>query len=457
VIRRFAIVQASPTTRRDILRASALGLLGLGLDRFGVMNAMASLSRSGPGKAKSIILIFNGGAPSHIDLWDPKPDAPSEVRGSFSPIKTKVPGIHISELLPRMAKRMDKLALIRSVYHGHSSHNGGMHWAQVGRPYRLDSTLINPARTDLPGVGTLVGWLAQRDGFSKGVPPYVITPFPTCDSKVYLTPGQFGGCLGPRYDPFVLDDDPNAAGFKVKNMSLDASLTSARFQERMGLLQSISATSPKIYSPQTTDMDTFNEQATSLLQSGKAAEAFDLSKEPDAVRERYGRHSWGQSHLLARRLVESGTRFVTTVNGPSITWDTHKDNFNKLKNTLVPPMEQAYAALLDDLDERGLLDTTLVVWMGEFGRSPKINEDTGRDHWPGCYSVLLAGGGIRGGQVIGASDKTGAYPKDRPTTPAEIHATMYAALGYDVRSISYESSDGRPVALTEGTPMMELF
>lgn len=450
-------VQTNLTSRRDILQASAMGLLGLGLDRFGMMNALASPSRTGPGKAKSIIMIFNGGAPSHIDLWDPKPDAPSEVRGSFSPIKTNVPGVHISELLPRMAKRMDKLALIRSVYHGHSSHNGGMHWSQVGRPYRVDSTLINPARTDLPSVGTLVGWLAQRDGFSKGVPPYVITPFPTCDSKVYLTPGQFGGCLGPRYDPFVLDDDPNASSFKVKNMALDESVTSARFSERMSLLKGIDQTAPKIYSPQTTDIDTFNEQATSLLQSGKAAEAFDLSKEPDSVRERYGRHSWGQSHLLARRLVESGTRFVTTVNGPSITWDTHKDNFNALKNRLVPPMEQAYAALLDDLEQRGLLDTTLVVWMGEFGRSPKINADNGRDHWPGCYSVLLAGGGVRGGQVIGSSDSIGAAPKDRPTTPADIHATMYAALGYDVRATSYLATDGRPVMLTEGSPMMELF
>jgi uncharacterized protein (DUF1501 family) len=156
-------------------------------------------------------------------------------------------------------------------------------------------------------------------------------------------------------------------------------------------------------------------------------------------------------------LIESGTRFVTTVNGPSITWDTHKDNFNALKNRLVPPMEQAYAALLDDLEERGLLDSTLVVWMGEFGRTPKINGDAGRDHWPGCYSVLLAGGGICGGQVIGASDAIGAYPTERPTTPADIHATVYAALGYDVRTISYQSSDGRPIALTEGTPMSEMF
>lgn len=435
-------------------------MLGLGLNRFGALNTFASPAPglpTGPGKAKSIILIFNGGAPSHIDLWDPKPDATQEIRGSFSPIKTNVPGVHISELLPRMAKRMDKVALIRSVYHGHSSHNGGMHWATVGRPYRVDSTLINPSRTDLPGIGTLVGWLAQRDGFSKGVPPYVITPFPHCDSKAYITPGQYGGCLGPRFDPYVLDDDPNAAAFKVRNMALDSGTTPVRFQDRLGLLKDLSASTPAITSPQALDMDIFNQQAAKLLLSGKAGDAFDLSKEPDSVRERYGRHSWGQSHLLARRLVEAGTRFITTVNGPSITWDTHKDNFNGLKNRLVPPMEQAYAALLDDLEERGLLETTLVVWMGEFGRSPKINADNGRDHWPGCYSVLMAGGGIRGGQVIGASDSIGAYPKDRPTTPADIHATMYAALGYDVRSISYQATDGRPVALTEGTPMSELF
>lgn len=441
------------TTRRDILQSGAFGLLSA-LSAFG---APAPRKATGPGRAKSIILIFNGGAPSHIDLWDPKPEAVREIRGEFSPIRTNVPGTHISELLPRMAKRMDKVALIRSVHHGHSSHNGGMHWANTGRPYRVDSTLINPSRTDLPGVGTLVGWLAQRDGYSRGVPPYVITPFPTCDSKVYLTPGQHGGCLGPRYDPFVLDDDPNAADFKVKNMVLDGSLTQARLQERLGLLKGVSASARQIVSPLTMEMDIFNQQAASLLQSGKAAEAFDLTKEPDSVRERYGRHSWGQSHLLARRLVEAGTRFVTTVNGPSIKWDTHKDNFNLLKNTLVPPMEQAYAALLDDLEERGLLDTTLVVWMGEFGRSPKINEDGGRDHWPSCYSVLMAGGGIRGGQVIGASDSTGAVPKERPTTPADIHATMYAALGYDFRSITFPSSDGRPISLTDGAVMNELF
>jgi hypothetical protein len=443
-------------TRRDIIHAGALGLLGLGLNRLGMLNAHALPAKSAAAKAKSVILIFNGGAPSHIDLWDPKPNAGSEVRGIYSPIQTSVPGVHISELLPRMAKRMHKLALIRSVHHEHSSHNGGMHWATVGRPYRVDSTLINPSRTDMPGFGTLCGWLAQRDGYTGGVPPYVITPFPHCDSKAYITPGQYGGCLGARFDPFVLDDDPNAAAFKVRNMSLDASLTAERFADRLGLLKNFNSSTRPIVSVQAEETDAFHERAVNLLQSGKAAAAFDLTKEPDSVRERYGRHSWGQSHLLARRLVEAGTRFVTTVNGPSITWDTHKDNFNALKNRLVPPMEQAYAALLDDLEERGLLDSTLVIWMGEFGRTPKINVDAGRDHWPGCYSVLLAGGGIRGGQVIGASDDIGAFPKERPVTPAEIHATVFAALGYDVRSISYESTDGRPIPLTDGVPMPEL-
>ena len=445
-------------TRRGIIHAGALGLLGLGLNRFGmeVQAAPAARPTSARGRAKSVILIFNCGAPSHLDLWDPKPDAPSEIRGIYSPIRTNVPGVHISELLPRMATRMDKLALVRSVHHEHSGHNSGMYWSTTGRPYPTDSTLINPSRTDVPCLGTLVGWLARRDGYTGGVPPYVITPFPHCDSKAYITPGQYGGCLGARFDPFVLDDDPNAAGFQVRNLGLERGMSQDRFGQRLRLLETFTASSHPIVSLQAEDTDVFNQQAVSLLRTGKAAAAFDLSKEPDSVRERYGRHTWGQSHLLARWLVEAGTRFVTTVNGPSITWDTHKDNFNALKNRLVPPMEQAYAALLDDLEERGLLATTLVIWMGEFGRTPKINADAGRDHWPACYSVLLAGGGIRGGQVIGASDSIGAYPKDRPTTPSEIHATVFAALGYDLRNIQYESTDGRPIPLTDGTPMAEL-
>ncbi len=442
-------------TKRHLLTRGVGAILSGILGRFAAP-CLATTSTI-PSRAKSVILIFNGGAPSHIDLWDPKPNAPSETRGPFSTIRTSVPGIHVSELLPKMAKRMHRLALIRSVHHQHSSHNAGMHWANVGRPYRVDSTLIHPSRNDLPGVGSLVGWLAQRDGFSAGVPPYVITPFPTCDSKLYITPGQDGACLGPRFDPFVLDDDPNAPAFKVRDLSLLAEVSKARFEERVALLGNIEGLSAPLPSDSMREHEIFRARAATLLASGNSADAFDLSKEPEKVRERYGRHAWGQSHLLARRLVEAGTRFVTTVNGPSIIWDTHKDNFNSLRDRLVPPMEQAYAALLDDLEERGLLDSTLVVWMGEFGRTPKINADAGRDHWPGCYSVLLAGGGVRGGQVIGASDAIGALPTERAVSPADIHASMFAALGYDPASLSFTSSDGRPIPLTEGKVISELF
>ncbi len=438
-------------------RRDALGILGGTLATFTPAWAQAANTLQRPkGKAKAVILIFNDGAPSHIDLWDPKPDAPSETRGIFKPIKTNVTGIHVTELLPRMAKRMDKLAIVRTVHHKHSSHNSGMYWATVGRPYRVDSTLINPTRTDFPSIGTLTGWLARRDGYSKSVPPYVITPEPHCDSRAYLTPGQFGGCLGVSHDPFVLNADPNAADFKVKDLNLSAGMTQSRFKERLNLLGGIKSTAPRIDSDSASEIDAFNERAAFMVQSGNAAEAFDLSKEPASVRDRYGRHRWGQSHLLARRLIEAGSRFVTTVNGPSIIWDTHNDNFNRLKDKLVPPMEQAYAALLDDLDERGLLDSTLVVWMGEFGRTPQINKDVGRDHWPACASVVLAGGGIRGGQVIGKSDAIGAYPIERAVSPADIHATVFSALGYDHRAITYQSSDGRPIALSDGTVIREL-
>jgi hypothetical protein len=415
----------------------------------------AVVPRAG-GKAKSVILIFNCGAPSHIDLWDMKPEATDTVRGEFKPIATNVPGIQVSELMPRIAERVDKLAIVRSVHHTQSSHNSGMYYSVVGRPYRIDSTLINPSPTDYPSFGTLVGWLAQRDGYSGAVPPYVITPEPHCDSKVYITPGQFGGCLGSKYDPFVLSADPNAADFKVRNLRLNEELTVERLSERGKLLGRLGASTRPVPSPMAAEYDARRAEATQLIASGEAAKAFELSQESEKVRERYGRHTWGQSHLLARRLVEAGTKFVTTVNGPSITWDTHLDNFGRLKNRLVPPMEQAYAALIDDLSERGLLDSTLVIWMGDFGRTPTINKDAGRDHWPQCYSVVLAGGGVPGGQVIGASDKIGAYPTERPVSPADLHATVFRLLGYDPHAISYQTSDGRPTMVSEGEAIREL-
>ncbi|MGE0758718.1 MAG: DUF1501 domain-containing protein [Pirellulaceae bacterium] len=417
---------------------------------------VAARSEHPAARPKSVILIFNCGGPSHIDLWDPKPQAPDNVRSIFAPIATNVPGIEVTELLPRLAQRADKLAIVRSVHHRHSSHNSGMHWSIVGRPYRIDSTLINPSRTDYPSFGTLVGWLAQRDGFSQRVPPYVITPAPHCDSLVYLTPGQFGGCLGRKYDPFVLNSDPNAANFRVPNVGLTEGLTSDRLQQRTSLLANLESRTAPWETESMRELAVFQEQSLDLTLSDEMRRAFDLSLEPAKVREAYGRNSWGQSHLLARRLVEAGTRFVTTVNGPSITWDTHQDNFNRHRNRLVPPMEQAFVALLDDLSERGLLDSTLVVWMGDFGRTPIINKDVGRDHWPQCYSMVLAGGGIRGGQVVGSSDKIGARPATRPVAPADVHATVFQALGYDPRGITYYTVDGRPTLLSEGEPLREL-
>lgn len=437
--------------RRTFLQASSAGIAAF----------WSALSKGEPAiaaplaKARSVILIFNCGGPSHIDLWDPKPHSGDAIRGPFQPIATSVPGIQVSELLPRMAERMEKLAVLRTLHHTHGSHNAGMHWSIVGKPYQRDDTRITPASTDYPSFGTLIGWIAQRDGYSGAVPPYVITPFPHCDSTVFLTPGQFGGCLGVKYDPFVVDANPNDEHFKVRNLSLEQGLSSDRLQHRLDLLKQLDASQSRLASPGRA-YDVFHSQAASMVLSDAAAKAFDLSQEPPSVRERYGRDEWGQSHLLARRLVESGVKFVTTVNGRGIVWDTHKDNFNLLQKKLVPRMEQAYAALLDDLDERGLLDSTLVVWLGDFGRTPTINKDTGRDHWPQCYSAVLAGGGIRGGQVVGQSDKTGAFPANRPIAPADLHATVFTALGYDAKRITYQTVDGRPIPVCDGEPIKEV-
>jgi len=439
-------------TRREVLRVGGLSALGLTLADW--FRARAAGADTGQGRARSVILIFNCGAPSHIDLWDPKPDAPDDIRGPFKPIATNVPGIQVSELLPELAKRADRYALVRTVNHGHNQHNSGMYWSIVGRPYREDSTLINPTRGDYPSFGTLAGWLAQQHGYDRALPPYVITPAPHCDSTVYITPGQYGGFLGSRYDPFVLNGDPNSPRFTVPNLA--PVVGDARLERRRGLLARLDGGLRGAAEADPRALDAAQEKAFSLVTSPEVRRAFDLSQEPVKVRDRYGRHTWGQSHLLARRLVEAGARFVTTVNGQSIVWDTHKDNFNLLRNRLVPPMERAFTALLDDLTERGLLESTLVIWMGDFGRTPKINSDAGRDHWPSCFSVVMAGGGIRGGQVVGESDRTGAYPVSRPVSPADIHATVFAALGFDPQATTYPSPEGRPLPLSTGTPIREL-
>lgn len=440
-------------------RRAFLGASGLGAIHLLWTDWLRAQSANMPGQkatARSVILIFNVGAPSHLDLWDMKPGAPENVRGPFRPIATSVPGIQVSELLPHLALLADKYAMVRTVHHQHTQHNSGMHWSIVGRPYRVDSTLINPTRTDVPSVGTLVGWLARRSGYSGQLPPYVITPAPHCDSTAYITPGQFGGCLGAAFDPFVLHADPNGVNFKVPNIGLVENVSPDRFAGRRTLLEHFDGSASRLQGQIPPDFDVYKARAFGMVTAQEVRNAFDLSREPQKVRDCYGRHTWGQSHLLARRLIEAGVRFVTTVNGPSIVWDTHRDNFDRLKKQLVPPMEQGFAALLRDLQDRGLLDSTLVVWMGDFGRTPLINKDAGRDHWPQCYSMILAGGGIRGGQVLGESDAIGAFPKTHPVIPADVHATIFKALGYDPHAITYLSAEGRPFPLSEGEPLREL-
>jgi hypothetical protein len=441
-------------SRRAFLQGAAIS--GLSLFWSDWQRALASSQRTS-GTARSVILIFNAGAPSHIDLFDPKPDAPDTVRGPFQTIATSAAGVRVSELLPRMAQQAHRFAIVRSVQHSHTQHNPGMYWTIVGRPYRIDSTLINPSRTDIPSFGTLVGWLARRDGYTGALPPYVITPAPHCDSTAYITPGQYGGCLGAEYNPLVLNADPNAPRFEVPGLGLAGDLTPQRLCDRRELHSRLAPGSSFGNPAYFHDFDINDNKAYTLVTSPEVRRAFDLSHEDPRVRDRYGRTSWGQSHLLARRLVEAGVRFVTTVNGPSITWDTHTDNFRALKNRLVPPMEQGFAALLDDLAERGLLSSTLVIWMGDFGRTPVINANAGRDHWPHCYSVVMAGGGIRGGQVIGESDRRGAFPVTPPISPADLHASVFSALGYDPQRVFYQSPEGRPFPLSEGNAVRQLF
>lgn len=451
------------TSRRSLLQfgLGSLGCLPLVWNNWLSAASLSTTPRQR--RAKSVILIFNCGGPSHIDLWDPKPHAPDVARGPYKPIQTVVPGMLLSELLPHTAKQADKLAIVRTVHHEHrGGHNAAMYWSITGHPYRVDQTTISPSRTDYPSFGTLVGWLARRDGYASPLPPYVITPTTSNDTPTYVTPGQLGGCLGPKFDPFVVGRDTAARNFNIPGLVTADGVNPPRLEHRKELLTNFTGKA-RFHDAQTVrDFET-NQASALALSSSQAGRAFDLSLEDTRTRERYGRHTWGQSHLLARRLVEAGVRFVTTVNGTnrgtyagSIAWDTHKDNFGRLSNELAPPMDQALAALLEDLDERGLLETTLVVWMGDFGRSPLINKDAGRDHWPACYSMVLAGGGIRGGQAIGESDRMGASPRERPVTPADIHATVFRAMGYDPSAITYPNADGLPTPLSAGTAISEL-
>lgn len=447
-------------SRRHLLQAGAAGFLGLGLSDMLRLRAAASEQPAGkPARAKACIFIFMWGGPSHLDTFDMKPEAPDEIRGSFKPVATQVPGMHFCEHFEQLPRRADKLAVIRSLHHndpahlssGHATLTG--HWAPV-RP----SDAEPPSDRDNPHMGSVVAKLCESN---PQLPGFVTIPWHVFHPAAPggHSPGQTGGWLGRRYDPLLVHGDVKTAALEVGELNLPDTMSLDRLTARRQLLSAIDRQHALNEAAAVSDMDGFQQQALDLLGSAAAREAFDVSAEPDATRDHYGRNIHGQAVLLARRLVERGVPLVSVNwhNDGHNFWDTHGNNFNRLKDDLIPPADRALAALLDDLDERGMLDETIVAWVGEFGRRPQITAgNAGREHWPWCYSGLLAGGGIRGGAVYGASDAQGRYPAESPVTPLDYAATIYHALGIPPETTLADNL-GRPRNICGGEAIMDLF
>jgi hypothetical protein len=414
-------------TRRDFLRVGTLGLMGLGLADFFKPSQAAT-------KDKNLIVLWLQGGPSHIDMWDLKPDAPSEFRGEFKPIPTNVAGIQISEHLSRTAKVVDKLCILRTVTSPEGSHERASRTVQTGyRPI---------PNVDFPSYGA--NYVKYKQ-FNSDVPAFVGVLKPS-------EQGYGAGFLGPRYNPFMAGD-PSEKNFSVKDLAPPEGVNLDRITRRREMLKGFDDSFRSVDS-KVQSLDPALERAYRLVFSAQARAAFDIAKEPDAMRDTYGRTPLGQGCLLARRLIEGGVKAVTVFKGG---WDTHGQNFTTLKDKLLPELDQAYAALIADLSQRGLLENTLVVLMGEFGRTPKINGGAGRDHWPNANSVVLSGGGIKGGQVIGVTDEKAAEPKERPIQVADLAATIYAALGVNYHHENH-TPEGRPVRIvSEGEPVKEAF
>ncbi len=431
-------------TRRDLLRVGGLTAFGLTLPN--LLRAQ-SLPKATPQNSNqntnqkskretACILLWMGGGPSHIDTFDPKPDAPQEFRGTFGVVETNVKGIRISDQLPKLAKQMDKFSILRSVTSPDATHETATHYLLTGYPF-------NPA-VEYPGYGSVV---AREKGFQNGMPPYAMF------GGMPNNHGG-GGYMGATYNPFVIGGDPNNAAFRVDDIAPpDASMI--RMDRRRALRGALDdwQRNKETSSKSMQAHDEFYQRAYGLVTSPVAKKAFNIKEEADKVRDAYGRTNFGQACLLARRMVEAGVRCVSiNYNG----WDTHQDNFTSLKNGLLPPLDQGYSALLADLHDRGMLDTTLVVWMGEFGRTPRINSSAGRDHWSGAISVCMGGGGVKTGQVVGSSTEHGDYPKERPLRVEDVAATIYTALGINTDR-TYMSPQERPIKVTnDGTPISEL-
>jgi hypothetical protein len=418
---------------------------------------------SAAGPIRSCILIFYYGGPSHIDTFDMKPNAPAEVRGQFGAIATSVPGLRICEHLPFTARVMDRLAIVRSMHHPMTNHNAAAFTALCGRnPLKGDLELLGNDRNDPPCLGAILsGTLPER----RGLPTFVALPHVMYN--VVQLPGQVAGFLGSAHDPFQVSTDPSAPNFQMGELELPGDLPLDRLDDRAALLhmldghrRAVDVMAKPASALGLDPRDVYTEKAFGLLHSPAVRRAFHLAAEDPRLRDRYGRTKLGQSVLLSRRLVEAGVRFVTVYdgqyNGQDANWDAHANVFGRLKNDLIPPADRAFAALIADLNDRGLLEETLVIAMGEFGRSPKINASAGRDHWPNCYSVVLAGGGIRGGTTFGSSDKLGAYPDTDAVTPADLAATLFHRFGLDPDREVIDLT-GRPYKLADGQLIPALF
>jgi uncharacterized protein (DUF1501 family) len=461
-------------SRRELLRVGGAALLGLSLPEFLSWKAQAASTKmETKARAKSVILLFLQGGPSHIDIWDPKPDAPSNIRGEFKPIKTKVDGIQVSETMPMLAEQMDKVTLIRSMSYtpvGLFNHTAAIYQMMTGwAPDKVSPSgqLEPPSPRDFPHMGCHISHMRPPEG---PMLPFVEMPRPLQESNV-IGKGGAAGFLGKALDPYRLYQDPNKE-IKLDDLTLRPEVTQERLKDRFTLLKGINGSMKDLEKAVSSyALNDYYEKAFDLVVSGKARDAFDLSNEPDKVRDRYGRTTFGQGALLARRLIESGTRFVQ-LNWPAVangnpevdSWDTHAANFGPLRNLHCPVLDRALSALIEDLDQRGMLADTLLVALGEFGRSPRLGVSTsgntnapdGRDHWPYCYTGVIAGAGVKRGVQYGKSDAQASAPTENPVHPADLVATIYHALGIDP-AMEVLNDLKQPRALVEGRPVLGLF
>jgi hypothetical protein len=452
-------------TRREWLRVGGLGLAGLTLPQLvGARRAQAAFAGGDRsfGKAKSCIVLFLMGGPPQHETWDPKPEAPAEIRGELKPIPSAVPGLSVGELMPRVARLTDKIAVLRAVSTKDNAHSSSGYWMLTGYPHQpTNNENATPGfPNDWPWFGAVVQKLAAARG---PMPPAVRLPEEIWNTGHIVWPGQDAGFLGRASDPWLLTCDPSAPKFEVAGLGLPGELPELRFDGRRSLLDQVNRhldAADRGGAP--SRWDAISQQAFDLLRSPKGRQAFELDREPSALRDRYGRNRFGQSVLLARRLIEAGVSLVQVNwtrsaedSNENPVWDTHSKNAERLKTALMPPMDLAYSALLEDLADRGLLDETLVVWMGEFGRTPKINPRGGRDHWGYVFSAALAGGGIQGGRVHGKSDPIAAHPQEGRVEPQDITATLFHCLGYRPDTLIHDAL-GRPLAISRGDVIAQL-